>query len=651
MGWRTDNSIPRVTSRCAIPDPPAAVPLVSSAVRRSHRVSSQISPSRCTSGNPKDLPEVSVGESARTGPDAAGATTTGAHPRRAVHRLGAQQAVERELTHHEVAVLDLVIRLVPALVEEIQRVPVAPGFTHGAGLLVVQTAVAVGVGHQTVGQTVPVFVVHDLGVVATVRRRDRSEPESGQFAEQVHLHRWWDAVGRGRHVGVVDVVQVGEPVIGVGPVRRVGQHHVGAAGSAELEVAGRIVEPDRRRLQVVVEVVEEEEDLRRVVAQLRLPALLLRQVPGADPFVAAVLAAGRRVDEPVHVEVELEPGAGRAAGRLDRVVDVREAVVEHVLEHPRIRSEQLGPVEPGRERVHVEDRTQVDVVGRHPAAVGRDAAVVEGPDVVARRGGRGRRRARVREVGAVEHLPSDGVDQRKIDLAGAHGGERLPRQPGAPACREQRQLGGIAPVGAGRRDPAGPGRADGGAGIQSSGVARSAKSSHRATGDVHQPAARGHGRVHALAEHGEASGALHPREVMRAVDVHVVTSQPERPQVRGAKAERGAVRSHVAERDRGGRTRARSREEPVQATHEPQRTSDGVTLDRSEGAQRTCQGSPGCHGPRGNADGASRVTNVERPLLPRHFRAIDGACLPLRTIDGARLPATRRACRHCGREQ
>ena len=555
-----------------------------------------------------DVAEVAVGVATGSGLEPSRTRRVdGAH--RAVDRLGPQQGVERELAHHDVA-HGAGVRLVALLVQEVLRVPVAPGLTHRTGLLVVEAAVAVGVDHQTVREPVRVFVIHDLGVVPAVRGRDPAEPEGRHLAEQVHLHRRGEPVGRRRHVRVVDVVQVGQPVIGVGAVRGVAQHHVVAVGAAVLEVAGVVVEADRARGQVIVELIQEEEDLDGVVRQLILPALGDLPLPGARTLRAAVLSRPRRVQEAARVVVEQEARTGVATGGHDRVAGVGEAVVLHVLEHPGVRPQELGAGLADGERVRGEDVAEVHVVDGHAAAVGRDRAVVEGPHLIAGGVGRGGR-AGVRHVAAVQDLPRRRVDERQVHLRGRHVRHRAEREARAATGREEGQVGFIAGVSGNRahararcRDrlrPADP---------------RSHRwrlqTAHRAAGHVDEPAVRRDARANALAEEGEAARPLHVRQVVGATDVHVVLAQVQGPQVRVAESERIEVGSDVVEHDRGRRSRAGPGEEPVEAPDESQRPGGGIAREDPHAAQRPCQRRAGHRGPCRDARRRRLRPDVER---------------------------------------
>ena len=133
-----------------------------------------------------------------------------------------------------------------------------------------------------------VLVVDDRGVVAAV---DVAAVRA-HARHQIHLHPRGQAVGAGRHVRVVEVGAVGEAAIGVGAVERLGLDRVAAgalpARVGDLEVAGRLGEADRVRVQPVVEVVDEVEELRRVLAHVRLPAVGDARVPRAREVDRAV---------------------------------------------------------------------------------------------------------------------------------------------------------------------------------------------------------------------------------------------------------------------------------------------------------------------------------------------------------------------------
>ena len=90
-----------------------------------------------------------------------------------------------------------------------------------------------------------VLVVDDVGLVAGVAGDERvlvRERRAG-LVEQVHLHPRRDAVRRGRHVRVVDVVAVGQA--GTSRVRAVERVALDRVAVDGLEVAGRPGEADR----------------------------------------------------------------------------------------------------------------------------------------------------------------------------------------------------------------------------------------------------------------------------------------------------------------------------------------------------------------------------------------------------------------------
>ena len=213
-------------------------------------------------GGTEDLGVVGVGVAALVAVEATRAPGPG-RGRRAVDALGPDQPAASTvatvvLEQVEVG-LALAVDLETVADQAVGGVPVAPGLTHRAALDRAERGVARDVDHQSVGQAVGVLVVDRPGLVAGVGGRERVPVRVGGagLVLQVHLHRRWGAVGRGVHVGVVDVIGVGQAVGGVGAVhglrvdRVVALALLGRVGG--LEVAGRLGEADRGRLQVVVE--------------------------------------------------------------------------------------------------------------------------------------------------------------------------------------------------------------------------------------------------------------------------------------------------------------------------------------------------------------------------------------------------------------
>ena len=359
-----------------------------------------------------------------------------------------------------------------------------------------------------------------------------------------------------------------------------------------------------------MELVHEEEDLHGVVRQLILPALGDLALPRARSLRAAVLPGGRRVDEAARVVVEQEARTGVATGGHDRVPGIGEAVVLHVLEHPGVRAQELRAGLADRERVRGEDVTEVDVIDGHAAAVGRDRAVVEGPDLIAGGVGRGGR-AGVRHVAAVQDLPRRRVDERQIHLGGGHVRHRAEREARAATGGEERQVGFIAAVSA-RRAHARACRRDRLRTADARVHRWRVQAAHRAAGHVDESAVRRDARANALAEEGEAARPLHVRQVVGATDVHVVLAQVQGPQVGVAEPERIEVGSDVVEHDRGRRPSAVPGEEPVEAPHESQRSGGGIARDDPHAAQRPCQRRAGRCGPRRDARRRRLRPDIER---------------------------------------
>ena len=170
-----------------------------------------------------------------------------------------------------------------------------------------------------------VLVVDRVGVIPDVDGR-----VGGRLLEvKRHLPR--GPVGAGREEGVVLVRGIGQARVRVRSVVRVDEQAIvgGATVRAviELEVARGLVEADRRRLQVVVVLVDVIEGLRRVLRPVGLPRVRRVVIPGAP--------RGRgtepcRVCDSLQRVVEIRPGARsdvfagtRSGARRGRAVVVR----------------------------------------------------------------------------------------------------------------------------------------------------------------------------------------------------------------------------------------------------------------------------------------------------------------------------------------
>ena len=237
-------------------------------------------------------------------------------------------------------------------VQQIERIPVAQALAERRAVRARQRTRAVSVRYQPVAQPVRVLVPDGRRVVAAVdvaqAERDRRR-RRGVGLEQVQLHPRRLAVGRRRHIGVVEVVVVraaagpiGRPVVGLDP-------HVVAG----LERTGGRVEADVGVLQVIVEDVGEIERGDAGVGAVVAPRVAVGRVPGAVRGLGQRLGPahrGRRI-ELARVVVGRRPGLAEIGEGVIEVVlrdtapdllgGVRDVVVVDVRVRVRVRSQQL----------------------------------------------------------------------------------------------------------------------------------------------------------------------------------------------------------------------------------------------------------------------------------------------------------------------
>ena len=328
--------------------------------------------------------------------------------------------------------------------------------------------------------------------------------------EEVHLHPRRLAVGRRRHVRVVGEEdgdraprEDGDAVHGLGVQRVASLARSGVVH--RLEVAGRLVESDRRGGEMVVEEVHEVEDLGRGLAAVGQPRAVDEVIPGA---ASARAVAERRVDRRVGVD----PVAARARRRL---------------------LEQLGSIR------GVDVEVDVGVVALQ--AIGRGQPrpeVAGGRDSALRRARVGVPRQAVRPhdaVGAPQQRAGRRIDDRVVEPGRARDVRDPPREGHARAeveedearrvpAREPRQplLAGDAQdargqsrCAAGRR-PRGDGErlAGGERGIRARGTRE--PGTRRSLEGEHAPAAR-HVHADGVVEGGDAASRLRPAQVGHAV--------------------------------------------------------------------------------------------------------------------------------------
>ena len=309
-----------------------------------------------------------------------------------------------------------------------------------------------------------------------------------------------------------------------------------------------------------VEVVVE---LHREELAVALPVLGHGLVPRAVEVCRAVLCGVRGVDQRRVGEVQ-------AADGTDLVLGVGGVVVVDVGVHVGVVTRQRGPV--GHRERH----------GRRDAARQRHvvAGVVLDGDPAPDGVGLGHALVPQRVAGG-------GVDHDEPEFV-VHPHARAPTDPQTAAREEEHLLGAVTTDADGLAAGRGAGTLDRAGAPEEVGPAH-ADPVHRGAGDVDQPAVGGDGRLQSMSEHGEPSGPLHVRQVVGATDVHVVLAQSQRPKVGTCQTERGAVRSHEPEGDRGGRRVAAAGEEPAELGHDPGRAGPRVPLEDRGGPERTRQ--------------------------------------------------------------
>ena len=296
----------------------------------------------------------------------------------------------------------------------------------------------------------------------------------GVEREQVHLHPRALAVGRRRHVGVVDVVAVRAAVAGgVGAVVGVDLDRVVLlAGAVAAEAVGVVGEADRRAGEVVVEDVDEVERLGGGLLAVDLPRVGIGRVPGAARGLADRRhpAAG---GGGVNTQASSWPGgcgelgerieevvAGRRVHELGRLGDV---VVVDVRVDVRERAVEL--VAPGASQP---SGGEVDVARLRCAAAFAGVRVVLGARVVREHGRRrrtwsgsgGRARRRWWRRRPRRSRPSSRLVGHVPGEPGAVGGAEQ-HQPGEVAAGERRHA--ARPLGHRTRPSTGPLHADVGA--------------------------------------------------------------------------------------------------------------------------------------------------------------------------------------------
>ncbi len=242
-------------------------------------------------GPRRDVAEVGVGEP--TGPRATGCVgaVRGSSLDLAVGVLEPHALATRDPDAHRDVRATWGIGLIPGAHERVERIPVAPPLGERAGLLAVEGFGAVGHGDQAAGEAVRVLVEDDGRVIRSVSGGKLRQRARGP--EEVQGHPCGVPVGRGVHRGVVE--QARPAVVGeIGAHEGLGPDRVSALTSEPvvvrgLEVAGRLGESDRRRLEVIVIRVEQVIGLDRFLAAVDPPAVRVVGVPRARGGRGAVL--------------------------------------------------------------------------------------------------------------------------------------------------------------------------------------------------------------------------------------------------------------------------------------------------------------------------------------------------------------------------
>ena len=201
------------------------------------------------------------------------------------------------------------IQIVSRIAQERQRVPVRPAFAHAVGLRSAQRLTA---ADQPPAQAVRVFVDDNFRVQIAI-------PSRRHLGEDVHLHAWRRAIGRGGHVGVVRAAAI----------QRIRLHGVIAEAAAteivHLEIARRLGEA--QFVKPVVHPVADVEELhhrrRRVVGWI-LRGQIHREIKHPEGralrarevwrIIGVPIGVGIGVVAPGLVHAIVDPAIGRSVG-------------------------------------------------------------------------------------------------------------------------------------------------------------------------------------------------------------------------------------------------------------------------------------------------------------------------------------------------
>ena len=404
-----------------------------------------------------------------------------------------------------------------------------------------------------------VLVEDDGRVVRRVSGRDVRVLARGP--EEVQRHPPGVPVGRRVHRRVVEQTRPAV-VREVGAYEGLGPDRVSTLAAEpvvvhRLEVAGRLREPDGRRLEVVVIGVEQVVGLDRFLAAVESPAVRVVGVPGARGRGPAVLRWRRGVEDGRLSPVEGEGvERGDLVARMDRVVTRR-----------------------GREDVRVVagEGFRTGDRERHGSLHAAAARQERGRGV--RPGEPGARLIGLHEVLAPQHPSGHGIDHGAVDARGRDGRDRGPSEPGGALRREAHQVGAVARPGD-RRGATSPDTRRGLGGLDRLGGRERRAGQGRVTNHVvdgadhrDQGSVGLHRGLQPRPEDRLVTHDLHPREVMGPEDVHVVVAEREQIDIGRGDPEGVEV---VAEEPESHVLRgqcARSGEGPVDVdhpTHRPQ---------------------------------------------------------------------------------